>query len=482
MIPLLLLSLGFAQDSLLISASLRPETLRVGNNVVVTVRVASVGAVPTDMELDFGPEFELADTRDRFVTTGPERAVWERDYTLTAWEVGKPGFTVRVFMGDNAVAQHFPGPTVQSGGGWQAVRPDSDRPTGEAGPVPQGVPVPVGPDGQRAVPGVPHTVFPGQPGYYSGGTRFPGSRYPGSRRSAAYPGGLAPGAYGAQSGWMPGGWAERADADPWWPELVPELFHYDALAEDPSGFLRLEAGVTPEEVYVGQQITLFSTITVLPEAIARMGDRPHFVPPELSAFRRVREVFGAAEFPSASDGRLANSFSFQQAYFPQEAGEWAVPTGSLRFGFSGRGADEELSGPSTRVRVLPVPMRSAPQGYTGAVGRYEVRAEVLTPRVAWGDMGILRVEVTGVGDLRALQPPAVLQVWGAELTPLDDWTWIEVRQGVVGGVRVFDYGIVPLEALTVEVGPLVLTFFDPYVGAFRSVASGELTMEVVPPR
>ena len=280
---------------------------------------------------------------------------------------------------------------------------------------------------------------------------------------------------------MPNGWAESAEADPWWREIVPELLAYDAVTEDPSGLLRLEVGATPNTVYVGQQVSLFATVSVDPSAMARMGRNTQYIPPDLAGFARVNEVFGAAQFPVASQGDLQHSFSFQHVYFPLDAGQWTIPTGRVVMGLDSRGQGG-LDGGEVLVQVEPVPTANAPTGYRGAVGRYRIRAWLEPDVIRWGEQGLLRVEVLGVGDVKQIQPPAISNVWGGELTPWRDYSWVEVKEGVVGGVRVFEYAVIPLEAAEVVIDPIVFPYFDPYVGDFGVAATGELSLRVLPPQ
>ncbi len=54
---------------------------------------------------------------------------------------------------------------------------------------------------------------------------------------------------------MGGGWAETATGDPWWPEIVPELFEFSAWNETAGGEASLGAAITPIRAFVGQQVT-----------------------------------------------------------------------------------------------------------------------------------------------------------------------------------------------------------------------------------
>jgi hypothetical protein len=55
---------------------------------------------------------------------------------------------------------------------------------------------------------------------------------------------------------------------------------------------------------------------------------------------------------------------------------------------------------------------------------------------------------------------------------------VEVRDGVVGGVRTFTWLLVPTEPGPLRVGPVLFSYFDPYLGDFAQTASEELILQV----
>jgi hypothetical protein len=55
---------------------------------------------------------------------------------------------------------------------------------------------------------------------------------------------------------------------------------------------------------------------------------------------------------------------------------------------------------------------------------------------------------------------------------------VEVRDGVVGGVRTFTWLVVPTEPGPLRIDPILFSFFDPYIGDFGQVASQELMLEI----
>ena len=333
-------------------------------------------------------------------------------------------------------------------------------------------------------------------GMYPGGGAYPA--YPGGYPNGAYPGADPNGAYGGAPGGYPNGgtnpyvpdgwgvspigsdWAATAAGDPWWPELVPVLERYQTAVEDPTGIVRLEAGLTPAPVFEGQQVTLVSTATFAPEAAARFGSSPQLFPPEAGDAWSV-DIPWAPPTPAAAAGRVQEAHTFMRAFFPVGPGTLSVDPVRLSLQSGPRaGVREdapELATEPLSVEVRPIPQRDAPPGWNGAVGRYRVRAWVQPGSVGWGESALLTVEVSGAGNVRALRRPDPGAVWGAELRPTGERAVVEVRDGVVGGVKTFSWLVVPVEPGLIRIGPVIFSYFDPWMGTFGQVATDEVGLE-----
>jgi hypothetical protein len=283
---------------------------------------------------------------------------------------------------------------------------------------------------------------------------------------------------------MGGGWAETATGDPWWPEIVPELFEFSAWAETLDGKASLAGAVTPVRAFAGQQLTYIATASMQPGAFLGFEADPEYIPPSPDDFWAVDIPDPIVATPSASGGSVAQSYTFRRALFPLYAGEYLIPPGQvlLPTGTPRPPANigwDTLAADPMAVTVLPVP---APPdllpGYAGAVGRYRMEAGITPQRLAVGETAVLIVRVLGVGNVNVLPPPEIPPIYGAEMAQGGDFATVEVRDGVVGGVRTFTWLVVPLEPGPIRIGPIVFSYFDPYVGDFGQAVYEELTLEV----
>lgn len=418
-------------QTLEVSTGFRPTQVRIGGRVVLTVRVDAPGESEPAIELIHAPEVELLEVVDR-----TRAGRWERDFVLEPTGVASEPWIVEVTFTEQVVTREIDPPVVHPAPA-RVRRPDAptgaDRarlPRDEA----QGPPA-----GDRGIGGQPFAPSGGA------GPQMPGWAYA-------------------------GGWAATAHLDPWWDEVVPEVYSYDVAAADPLTGVSMEAALARGRVYVGQQITLLTTVSVPP---GEVGYRPRYWPPEPGAFARV--PIGAQGHPTLREGDLEYGATFRTAYFPLSPGEWAFPTGGLY----SRGRNP-FTGPAIPLVVLPVPTEGAPPGYAGAVGRYQISAGVDPVSLEWGQSGLLWIEVRGVGDMRNLPAPVPPRVYGARLTPYRDRVFLEARDGVAGGVKTFLYLLTPVEPGPVEIDPILFPYFDPYIEAFSVLATGEMSVQVRP--
>ena len=130
-----------------------------------------------------------------------------------------------------------------------------------------------------------------------------------------------------------------------------------------------------------------------------------------------------------------------------------------------------------RVEVLPIPVEQAPPGWEGAVGRYTVGVALDRQVLGPGETALLTVTVRGAGNVEALSAPRPTNLRGIVLRPLEERAVVETRDGVVGGVKVFQWLASVAEPGALSLGPFLLTYFDPWAGTFDVAATREILLE-----
>ncbi len=256
----------------------------------------------------------------------------------------------------------------------------------------------------------------------------------------------------------------------------------------------LEVGLTPQQAYVGQQVTLMASASFAPALgfgpAPGLGYGPdsrfefHAPEPSNGWIVELPPVFTPPVF--GVGGSLGGeSLVFLQAVFPTAPGPLIVDPAFVVYSsadnaFRGGPTRDTLIGEPLDVQVLAVPRNEAPPGWRGAVGRYQVSAWLARRQVEWGETDFLTVEISGVGYVPALVRPDPGPVFGGGIRPLSEGSWVQVRDGVVGGSKRFTWVVAPGEPGAMRIGPVYFSFFDPYIGAFGQVASEELILDVGP--
>lgn len=164
----------------------------------------------------------------------------------------------------------------------------------------------------------------------------------------------------------------------------------------------------------------------------------------------------------------------QYLMFPQQTGKLVIPGISfncevVRQGnfntidafFNGGGNMHQIVERSTddvEVEVLPLPDK--PAGFSGGVGHFDVKGELLTPNPKTNDVATLRITVSGIGNLNLVKAPLVQfpeDIDGYD-PKMNDNTKISA-DGMTGDVF-FDYTFVPRAVGQYEIPATPFIYFD----------------------
>lgn len=131
----------------------------------------------------------------------------------------------------------------------------------------------------------------------------------------------------------------------------------------------------------------------------------------------------------------------------------------------------ELRTEAVTVNVLPLPTIGKPDGFSGAVGRFQFHVEADPVEVAPGDPITLKMTILGEGNYDRIQPPAL---------PVDAPFRLfgdAVRQQGNNGVR-FEQAISPRDASVTEIPTIEFSYFDSEDETYRTVSSRPIPITV----
>ena len=150
-------------------------------------------------------------------------------------------------------------------------------------------------------------------------------------------------------------------------------------------------------------------------------------------------------------------------------------------GFFGRSSQSVvLRGEAVEIQVVPLPSRGRPANFKGAVGQFGITAEASPTMVRAGDPVTLTVQVSGHGNIDAINLDDPSAAAGFKVYEPKVETIADVDNGVYGGVRSFEYILIPEKAGKLQISPVQLAYFDPDAGIYRQSSSRAMGIEVTP--
>ncbi len=241
------------------------------------------------------------------------------------------------------------------------------------------------------------------------------------------------------------------------------------------------ARMEPDTVYVGEQATLRAEASFAGDLRMRMSWAPEYVPPNPSGFW-IQDLGGGTSVSTRVRGRRVTSevHRYARAYFPLSPGRYLLPPAQLsydlRSGLFGQSVPRQIDSDSIPLVVLPLPDAGRPRSFTGAVGDYALDASLEPDSVPAGESAVLRVHVTGKGNIRALPPPRLSGVDGVQFYPPSEEARVDDSGGVVAGTKTFKWMVVPEKPGAIELGSVLYGYFDPDARRYRVLRSAPLVL------
>lgn len=246
----------------------------------------------------------------------------------------------------------------------------------------------------------------------------------------------------------------------------------------------LRAWLNTDTAYVGQQITFHAEATFGDRVRLQLRRAPEYVAPNPTGFW-VQELPGS---PTSASRVIGSSIyevqTFQRALFPVSPGRQIIPPARLSYevrrGLMNAPETRQLLSDTLHIVVLPVPSAGRPPGFTGAVGRYSVSGRLEPDRVNAGEAAVLSVTVEGIGNLKALPPPALPPLEGVQVFPPTEDASVEVVAGRVRGRKRFEWVLIADRADTLDLPSIRYPFFDPWQRRFLTASTAPLHLDVQP--
>lgn len=254
----------------------------------------------------------------------------------------------------------------------------------------------------------------------------------------------------------------------------------------PDVFLRAE--MRPLKPVVGQQVlytvhlyTLTDVSMVSPTAV-----------PDFHGFW-VREIPQPTKLPTdmveVEGKRYGRVVLLQRALFPLRPGRHQIQ--ATEFDLLVRTIDRRLFGPPVssseqlhlKTPAMPLdvqPLPPAPPGFTGAVGRISLAANLEPAELRLGEAATLTLTLSGEGNLQGLPEPPMPRVEGLKVLPPQQEGEDRISGTTIRGSRIWSYPVIPERAGAYRLEVPGLPYFDPTAKRYELARVGPVRLTALP--
>ncbi|MCF8056244.1 MAG: BatD family protein [Desulfocapsa sp.] len=147
-----------------------------------------------------------------------------------------------------------------------------------------------------------------------------------------------------------------------------------------------------------------------------------------------------------------------------------------------REKDVKVASPELAMSVLSLPEEGRPEGFSGAIGDFQLQVEADPVELDPGDPITLTMTVSGQGNFDRVQAPQLGEEKGWKTyTPSSEF----LKDGAKGsGKKVFEQALVAKDPNIKEIPAVVFSYFDPTTAAYKVLRSAPIplttTREMVP--
>jgi len=250
---------------------------------------------------------------------------------------------------------------------------------------------------------------------------------------------------------------------------------------EPLGDIAATTEVDDDTPWVGQQVTL--TLKFLQKHTMHLVGNAEYEPPSTDGL--VAEPLpDDAQQTQVVNGEAYEVATRKTSLIAPAPGEYTIGPATVTFRRSLMSGDEAITTEPITLKVRPLPTSGKPAGFSGAVGSLQLGMSLQTTEVQVGEAVPLRLEISGTGDLRQIEPPEVGVEGDARVYQSGEDRQISPQATPdgykIGGRVSFDYLIMPRAPGQLRIKPIVVYYFNPGVARYQSAQTSPATITVSP--
>ena len=236
----------------------------------------------------------------------------------------------------------------------------------------------------------------------------------------------------------------------------------------------VEAVIDNPTPYVGEQIIYTFRFYRSEELL----DQPSYEEPAFTGFWSHPETV-QNELSLRAGGKTYRVTELQTVLFPTVLGEITIEPAQLSVPSSIFTRGGTMTTEPVLIQVQPLPA-GAPEGFNGAVGKFNMQAEVDTNETKVNDAVNFTLEVSGQGNIENIPDPIWYET--PEWRNFDQGSTTDsvFENGVLSGTRTFKHTLVPTQAGLITIPAINYSYFDPQISSYQTVSTQEFQINIAP--
>ncbi len=235
------------------------------------------------------------------------------------------------------------------------------------------------------------------------------------------------------------------------------------------GIHKVQAEVSKKKPYLNEAIEYrfrYLYTTVLPTR-----ESPTHSLPTLRDFL-VEELSDETDTTTQMRGRTYQVQEYVRRLYPQKTGQILIQPAQLKLPIKGNA--KTLKTKPLLLNVQPLPEVGKPAGFSGAIGKYNITAQVDPKRLEVRKALTLSLQITGNGNIKTVTAPKISPISGFRVEPPI------LAKIDTSHTRIYKYVLIPLKAGILQIPTIEFAYFNPNKEAYQTTKTKPVGITVIP--
>ena len=130
------------------------------------------------------------------------------------------------------------------------------------------------------------------------------------------------------------------------------------------------------------------------------------------------------------------------------------------------------------LQVAGLPVQGKPEGFSGTVGQFAIKASVDRTEIPAGQPIALKIAISGKGNINTVKEPVLEETGAFKVYESGSTVDVSKHRGVLGGKKVFEKVLIPKEKGNYTIPALKFCYFDPASGKYETVKTNHIPVSV----